>query len=283
MSQRKVFTEQDLTKALGDVGSRLGRRIKAYLIGGCAMTFMGRKVATKDIDVVFGTTNDAKDFVAAMQLTGFKHVPNVRGPYSALRAFAIMEDNGEMRFDVYDRQVCRALELSRGMKARASTYKKFGNLDVYLIASEDIFLFKGITEREADLDDMKTLAEAGLSWKTIEKECMSQKRSDRWAYMLGTKLLNLRSKFSIESPIIKSLLDHADVGLLAYMFGQIIGKDERNFKDISVEIKDKYRYSESWTRKQLHFLTRKEIAGKKKVGHHDVYYMKRRRGKQGIL
>jgi len=272
-----MFTEEDLTKALADVGSKLGRRIKAYLIGGCAMTFMGRKVATKDIDVVFGTTNDAKDFVAAMQLTGFKHVRNVAGPYSALGAFAIMEDSDEMRFDVYDRQVCRALELSRGMKARARSYKKFGNLDVYLMASEDIFLFKGITERDADFDDMKTLAEAGLSWKTIEKECKSQKRSGHWAYMLGTKLLDLRTKFSIESPIIKSLLDHADVELLTYVFGQIIGKGEMNFKDIFVAIKDKYRYSESWTRKQLHFLTRKGIVGKKKVGRHDMYCMKKNR------
>jgi hypothetical protein len=277
MSQRKMFTEKDLTKALADVGSKLGRRIKVYLIGGCAMTFMGRKVATKDIDVVFDATNDAKDFVAAMQLTGFKHVRSAGGPCSALGAFAIMEDSDEMRFDVYDRQVCKGLELSPGMKARARSYKKFGNLDVFLMASEDIFLFKGITEREADLDDMKTLAEAGLSWKAIEKECISQKRSGRWAYMLGTKLLDLRAKFSIESPIIKSLLDHADVDLLTYAFGQIIGKGERTFKDIFVAIKDEYKYSESWTRKKLQFLTREGIAGKKKVGRHDMYYMKKNR------
>ncbi len=273
MSRRKMFTQEDLTKALADVGSKLGRRIKAYLIGGCAMTFMGRKVATKDIDVVFCTTKDTKDFVAAMQLTGFKHVRNVAGPYSALGAFAIMEDSNQMRFDVYDRQVCRALELSGGMQARARPYQKFGNVDLYLMASEDIFLFKGITEREADLDDMRTLAEVGLDWRTIEKECMSQKRSGRWAYMLGTKLLDLRAKFSIESPIIKSLLGHADVDLLTYVFGQIIGKGERNSKDISAAIKGKCRYSESWTRKQLRFLTRKGVAGKKKVGHQHMYYM----------
>ncbi|MGP8070389.1 MAG: hypothetical protein ACLP5V_10915 [Candidatus Bathyarchaeia archaeon] len=56
---------------------------------------------------------------------------------------------------------------------------------------------------------------------------------------------------------------------------QILGKGERNFKDIFIAIKDKYGYSKSWTRKQLHFLTRKGIAGKTKVGRHDMYYMKR--------
>jgi hypothetical protein len=145
------------------------------------MTFMGRKVATKDIDVVFGKTEDAKHFVTAMQLAGFKHVVEVAAPYSALGTYAIMENSNEMRFDVYDRQVCRALELSQGMKTRARPYQKFVNLDVFLMAPEDIFLFKGITDRETDLDDMRTLAEVGLDWKTIEKECLSQRRSGRWA------------------------------------------------------------------------------------------------------
>jgi hypothetical protein len=157
------------------------------------MTFMGRKVATKDIDVVFGKTEDAKHFVAAMQWAGFKHVVNVAAPYSALGAFTIMENKDEMRFDVYDRQVCKALELSQGMKTRARPYQKFTNLDVFLMAPEDIFLFKGITERDADLEDMRTLSEVGLDWRTIEKECLSEKRSARWAYMLGTKLLDLRA------------------------------------------------------------------------------------------
>jgi hypothetical protein len=33
MSQRKMFSREDMTKALADVGSKLGSGIKAYLIG----------------------------------------------------------------------------------------------------------------------------------------------------------------------------------------------------------------------------------------------------------
>ena len=69
-----MFTEADLTKALVDTGSKLGRKIAAYLIGGCAMTFMGRKVATKDVDIVFGSTRDTKDFIASIRLVRFEHV-----------------------------------------------------------------------------------------------------------------------------------------------------------------------------------------------------------------
>jgi len=272
-----MFREEDLKKALVAVDAKLGRGIRAYLIGGCAMTFMGRKVATKDIDLVFGSTEDARDFVAAMRLSGFRHVRKVTGPYSALGAFAIMEDTDEMRFDVYDRQVCRGLELSSGMKSRARSYQKLRNLEICLMSAEDIFLFKGITERDTDLDDMQILAEAGIDWKTVERECLSQKRSGRWAYMLGTKLVDLRAKSSIQAPIIKRLFDYADVDLLTYVFGQIIGKDERSFKDIFAIIKEKYNYSETWTRKQLELLSRKRIVGKKRVGRHDTYYIEKNR------
>ena len=87
-----MFTEADLTKALVDAGSKLGRKIAAYLIGGCAMTFMGRKVATKDVDIVFGSTRDTKDFIASIRLVGFEYVGQPSSEYNALGDSAIMED-----------------------------------------------------------------------------------------------------------------------------------------------------------------------------------------------
>jgi hypothetical protein len=274
MSQPKMFTKADLNNALENVGSKLRRRITGYLIGGCAMTFMGRKVATKDVDIVFGSTTHTKSFMAAMQLVGFKYVREPRTEYSALRASAIMEDSSGMRFDIFDRQVCRALELTGAMRARAHLYQTFRKLDVYLMAPEDIFLFKRITERAADLDDMRILAEVGLNWKTIEKECLSQRRSEKWAYMLGTKLLELKAKFEIKSPIIKSLMDYADLGLLTYVFGHIMGEGENTLKEIAQRINENYKYSTSWTRKQLIGLVKRHIVGKKRAGTKGyVYYM----------
>jgi hypothetical protein len=53
MTEVKKFGEKDLTDALGKAGSELRRKISIYLIGGCAMTFMGRKAATKDRRCVY--------------------------------------------------------------------------------------------------------------------------------------------------------------------------------------------------------------------------------------
>lgn len=270
-----MFTEADLITKLAEIGSSLRRKISAYLIGGCAMTFMGRKAATKDIDILFRSAQEAKDFMAAAQRAGFAYILRPTGKYDASGTSAIMEDSRGMRFDIFDRQVLRSLEFSAGMKSRAHLYRNFGNLDVYLMSPEDIFLFKGITEREADLDDMRILAETGLEWRAIESECLSQKRSGRWAYMLGTKLLELQAKFSISSPTTKILLERGDIELLTYAFGNIIKEGKTTFKEISQAIKDKYRYSDSWTRKQLRLLVRNGIIGMRSEGRRYIYSMKK--------
>lgn len=239
------------------------------------MTLTGTKVATKDIDIVFSSRAGARDFMTATQRVGFDYVHEQTDEYDALGASAIMENKRGMRFDIFDRQVCRALELSKGMKSRARLFRSFDNLEVFLMTPEDIFLFKGITERETDLDDMRILAEAGLDWRTIKNECLSQKKSGRWAYMLGTKLLELRAKFGISSPISKTLLDHGDMDLLIYAFNKIIGKEESTFTEIAQVIKEKHHYSDSWTRKQLGILAKNKVVGVRKKGRLNVYYMKR--------
>lgn len=270
--QQKKFDESDLTKALENVGLKLKRKVKSYLIGGCAMTFMGAKLATKDIDVVLTSTSDVRDLSYAMQDVGFFQVRRPSKEYDALGTWMILENRGGMRFDMFDRQVCRALEIDDGMASRATFYKSFGNLDVYLMSPEDILLFKGITDRRADLDDMRILAERGIDWKVVEKECMSQKKNGLWADKLGMKLLELKADYGIEAPIIKSLMDHGAVTLLERSLRKIIGDRKMTSKEIAVSVKRNYNYSESWTRKQLDLLVKKGLLKKEKSGREYLLY-----------
>ena len=61
MTAPRMFGEADLTKALERSGRHVSRKVTAYLIGGCAMAFMGRKVATRDIDIVLGSSGTRKN------------------------------------------------------------------------------------------------------------------------------------------------------------------------------------------------------------------------------
>jgi len=85
--------------------------------------------------------------------------------------------------------------------ARAKPYATFGKLEVNLVAPEDIFLFKSMTERAGDLDDMALLAERGLDWQTILDECRSQSGGVILESFLAVRLQELEEEKSIVSPI----------------------------------------------------------------------------------
>lgn len=255
------------------MGPILKRKVNAYLIGGCAMTFLGAKLSTKDIDVVLTSTEDVKGLSSAMQSAGFFPVRRPSKEYVALGTWIVLENSEGMRFDLFDRQVCRALEIGEGMKSRARFYRGFGNLDVYLMSTEDIMLFKGITERKADLDDMRVLAERGVDWSIVERECMSQKSSGRWADALGMKLLELKSEHGIDAPIIKSLMDHGAMSLLERSFRKVMEDRRMAFKEIARVVKEKYGYSESWTRKQLDILVKRGVIRREKSGRTNVFFI----------
>lgn len=273
MSEVKKFGEGELVSALSDIGSKLKKKTKIYLIGGCAMTFMGAKAATKDIDVIVTSTKEASNLIAAMEDADFERVNKITKEYEALEATVIMERPDKMRFDVFTRKVCGKLEIDEKMQSRATPYRTFGNLEVYLMSGEDILLFKGMTERTADLDDMLVLVQRGINWNTIRDACFAQK-SSQWADLLGTKLLDLKGRHGIDSPIIRDILDKADMDLLERSFKRIFGDGELSFKDLSNAVKEKFGYSASWTRQQLALLEKRKKVKRRLHGMTWLYSMK---------
>lgn len=273
MSEVKKFGEADLINALNEIGTKLKKKTQIYLIGGCAMTFMGAKAATKDIDVIVTSPENAKNLIKSMEDAKFIRVNNLTREYKAMDATVIME-RADMRYDIFTKKVCGKLEIDEKMQTRATFYKTFGNLDVYLMSGEDIFLFKGMTERTADLDDMLIFVQRGINWDIIRDECFSQKKSATCADLLGAKLIDLKGRHGIDSPILKEMLDMKDMDLLERSFKKIIGDGELSFLNIAKGITEKYRYTPSWTRKQLHLLVKRGKIKRRKNGARYFYSMK---------
>ena len=76
-----------------------------------------------------------------------------------------------------------------------------------IASKEDVFLFKGITEREADLNDIRLLVESGIDWQVVKEECRYQSdiSGKLWEDALVQNLIDLRTKYKIKSPIEKEL------------------------------------------------------------------------------
>lgn len=201
MTKRILSSRDDLQESLKRVGNSLARDVTAYLIGGCAMILYNAKVATKDIDLVLMSDEDAKAVMDALFGGGFTKTKPEDETYRRLGATVMMEDSKGMRFDIFVETVCRKLMITDRMASRSTRYATYGRLKINLVSAEDIFLFKSVTERAGDLDDMALLAERGLDWDVIFGECVYQSRDVILEAFLAIRLQELEDEKGIVAPI----------------------------------------------------------------------------------
>ena len=206
------------------------------------MAFYGLKDATKDIDIILTNTDDLNNLKVALETIGYKEpeLAFITRVYNNMQTNAILENQDGFRWDLFIAKVCNALTLSATMKQRAKQLYKGNRLTVLMASKEDIFLFKGITEREADLEDMRILSEAGLNWDLINQECQSQSTASGvpWEDALYQNLLDLKTKYSIESPIEKTLRKAAERKIIETTLFREIENGNKTVKTIARTIKE---------------------------------------------
>lgn len=215
------------------------------------MTFRGQKVATKDIDFVVVGSEDLTALLSAMEAAGFTHVPKPGEEYRKLGARIIMENANGMRFDLFERVVSRKLEFSPNMQRRSGDEMTFGRLTLRLASAEDIFLFKGVTDRPDDLDDMSLLATGDLDWNIIKAECLSQESGRNWASHLVQKLQNLEDEYDVVAPITAELQERAEVYAIGITVSTFLGGREKNFEAIRDHLKGKYQFTDEDVAEEL--------------------------------
>jgi hypothetical protein len=226
MTKRRSFDRDYLKKEFDKLDSTAKKGIGLYLIGGGAMAFYGLKVATKDIDIILTNQEDLNSLQAALGSMGYKE-PNplvITRPYNEMQTSAILENKDGFRWDLFLTKVCGKLTLSAKMQRRATSLYQGNELKVLIASKEDLFLFKAITTRDADLDDTRILAQSGLNWETIAQECKSQSKRTGvcWEDALAQNLQDLKAEYGIEAPIEKVLRKTAEGKIIeAALLGQI--------------------------------------------------------------
>ena len=197
-----------VSRELRKVGNALTTPVNLYLIGGAAMIRYGLKAATKDIDVLFSTHEEAVELVRALGKSGYHPIQTSRltPDYQTMFATQILENADGFRWDIFHEFVCRKLRLSPDMIKRARSLQKAGHLTVWLISKEDIFLLKSVTERDDDVIDLLMLARSKLDWGAVLKECLNQSREDFICEIdLYDKLDTLKTSYGLETSIYDSI------------------------------------------------------------------------------
>ncbi len=273
MTQRRSFDKDFLQQEFEKLSSKIDKPVTLFLIGGGGLAFYGLKDATKDIDIILDNIDELTVLTAALKNLNYREPDAVliTRAYNKMQASNILENDYGFRWDLFVRNVCKALTLSDDMKSRAKTLWIKGKLKIQLVSKEDIFLFKGITEREADLDDMRMLAESGLNWEIIRQECQNQSTSSGrlWENALYQKLIDLREKHHIESPIEKLLRAQVERKLVDKTLVQEIKKGNNTIKSIAQAIKE----PQNFVRKELKRLAEEDLVKVDKLRRPHKYYL----------
>lgn len=183
------------------------------------MAFRGEKDATKDIDLILETPENAEELGCALQGLGFEI--NIQPPMEckSLVDAKILTVSRGMRVDIFVRTVCGKLVFSEGMRSRSEFYGDLGNLSLSICSREDIFLLKSVTERNRDLDDMVVLYRKGINKSTLLTECQFQSTHDDliggriWEVFLLLKIEEMEARYGISVPWKRELKRVADLKL----------------------------------------------------------------------
>ncbi len=247
-TERKFFGKDKLEEVFQRIGGRLQHPVQTFLLGGGAMCFRDQKLGTKDLDLVFTSKKDHDHFAQALKESGFTESGKLEKAYDDMKASSIWHDKEDFRFDLFTLAVCNALNLSEKMVSRSSLLAVYGNLTVQLVSNEDVILFKGITERDNDADDIADIIRNSrlIDWELVMQECIDQSKNRFYYGLLYNKFAELERKHSIIIPIADRLLELDNKLIIREAFEALLKKGmsrsqakanlmEKEFTDSEIE------------------------------------------------
>ncbi len=248
-----------------DIGQNITSEIEAYLLGGENMRLKGLKPRTKDCDLVVSDKRSFNHIVETLKKMGYSSINKSRLSADDLRLAPsdILEHPTRSRVDIFTRVIARKLALSDRMKKRVRI-EVHGRLKLGIMANEDVFLMKGVTLREGDVQDMARLAQSpGFDWQVVwdEMERQEKDRFERFSAVLLESLDYLYEQTGIHAPFYKKLVRH----VLDHEIGKQIRVGGKTLADVVSALQGE-DITEKMIRNRIDYLEKKGLLKKKKKG-----------------
>lgn len=192
------------------ISARLKKRITAFTIGGTAMMLSGSKDTTNDIDLVFTSEKDKKDFAAAARSLGYESMePAIL--YGTKENQPVVLKRLDHRLDLFTKEII-SYTFSAGMEKRAVSTHEFGsNLVLKVADPHDIILLKSATDRVKDKDDIRSILQnSKIDWDMVVEESRAQIKlgNSRSVFdLLGTFLTLKRAGVDIPENVFERIWD----------------------------------------------------------------------------
>lgn len=211
MNTRPQFDQEYISQEFEKIGSAIETEVTAYLVGGGAMSFRDLKDTTKDIDLVVTEDEKFERLLDTLGEVGYKEVTELGDEYDQLGARICVKNDDGCQIDLFNTQIADKLFFSEGMKKRSEDLRSNTYLSVKVASLEDIFLFKSVAERPADIDDMATLVRTELDFEAIEREIRTQVEligGERFTTIISESLEKLDERHNIQTPLDETIEGH---------------------------------------------------------------------------
>jgi predicted transcriptional regulator len=211
VSLRGYHHETRLQDGLKQLGEQLDRAVDAYLLGGGNLILRDLKDSTKDLDLVVESNEALLALGETLRELGYDERTDLETAYEKLDPAVVFERDGSPRYDIFVGVVAGKLRLTEQMRDRADRTIEHGDLSLHLLSLTDIFLFKSITEREGDLEDVTLLArQASIDWQQLFDEIRRQDEltGQYFSFAVLDTLDILQQRADIESPIHQQLVSY---------------------------------------------------------------------------
>ncbi len=215
--ETRQFDTEYINTEFQKLSSALSKEVEFYITGGFVMALLELKAGTKDIDVV--TTNKQESHTLTNALRRLDYCPlraeTLKGAYRSMSA-ECWQNADKFQWDIFTQRIADKLTLSLEMINRAHEYIHKGKLRAYVLSKEDVFLLKGVTDRDRDLDDMSLLAQSGIKYDVVFGECEKQTEATErlWEPALLERIEDLEAQYNVKIPFKNKLIESADESLL---------------------------------------------------------------------
>jgi hypothetical protein len=200
-----VINTEDQEALFQLIATYLSRDISCVAIGGTAMMFAQYKTTTKDIDLVFQTTEDRDEFISVIKQLGYQE-QSLQGVYDTVHQAntgkPVMFTRGDERFDLFVQTVFGyKISFSQEIITQRNDFLADNKLSIDILSAEELVLLKAITGRNRDYEDIETILKVkkNLDWKTNIQAAIAQKENNEWILIdLEETLQKLKGKYQIK-------------------------------------------------------------------------------------
>jgi len=198
---KKEINADELFELLESISGYLGRKINMYALGGTALTILGIKQSTLDIDINIDSKSEYKHITKIFEQIGFEKI----GTYRWLTQEGLA-------FDLFFGSNILGTNLLPDCLEKSKFIKSFGMINIYTLSAYDIIISKLARGDERDFNDIKKIFE---SEKIDVKKLVERYEKTMEVSVVGQykqKILDLiKIKFSQwKLPLDKELIEEVE-------------------------------------------------------------------------